>query len=158
MSYLAGTPRHGLCFTGTDLTRKYSKILIVIHECTLIPRLYLTHNTLDYMTDLFFALSRHIVIKQKKGRSSVEGVSNEELSAWLIHKTKVKSLKLQPHTRNPRGATGNRFVQQTHQWFVVGFHNDMLAVYILPKSEEPELDSQQLLLNFTIPFVLELKL
>jgi hypothetical protein len=103
------------------------------------------------MMNLLLALSRHIVIKQTRRRGSAERVSNEELSSRLVNKTKVKSLKLQPHALNPRGATGDRFIQQTHQRFVVGFHNDVLAVYILPKSKEPELDGQQLLFNLTVP-------
>jgi hypothetical protein len=102
------------------------------------------------MMYLLLALGSDIIIKQTRRGSSAESVSNEELSSWFINQTKIEPLKLEPHSLNPRRATGNRLVQQTDQRLVVSFDYGMLTVYILPKSEEPELDSQQLLLNLTI--------
>jgi hypothetical protein len=102
------------------------------------------------MMYLLLALSSDIIIKQTRRWNSAESVSNEELSSWFINQTEIEPLKLEPHSLNPRRATGNWLVQQTDQRLVVSFDYGMLTVHILPKSEEPELDSQQLLLNLKI--------
>ena len=83
-------------------------------------------------------------------RRSAESIRDEKFFAGFVCQIKVKALQLHTQALDARSTRRNRLVNKTHQRLVIRLHNDRLAVNILTKAHQTEVNRQEFFFNLEV--------